>query len=71
MSDLATERGHLAKAERDIAEGEDRIREQAGLVERLRETGRDVVAAKVLLANLRETLAGKDHRDETLRTSAP
>ena len=71
MSDLATERRHLAKAERDLVEGEDRIARQAGLVEQLRGHGRDTAGAEALLETLRRTLeAWRDHRDTILRTVA-
>jgi len=57
MPDLATEKMDLAKAERDISEGEGRITHQADLLERLRATGRDVAAAERLLLTLRQTLS--------------
>lgn len=71
MLDLATEREHLAKADRDIAEGEERIRRQAELIERLREGGHSLSEAERLLATLTQTLQlWRDHRDEILRTIA-
>ena len=71
MLDLATEREHLAKAERDIAEGEERISRQAQLIERLREGGHSLSEAQALLATLTQTLqTWRDHRDEILRTIA-
>jgi len=69
MPDLATERQHLAKADRDIAEGEARISHQAALIERLREGGHRVSEAEELLAVLQQTLqAWQDHRAEIIRT---
>ncbi|WP_210529646.1 hypothetical protein [Rubellimicrobium arenae] len=71
MLNLATERATLAKAERDIAEGEARIANQADLVGRLRATGQDIGMAEALLATLQGTLRQwQDHRDEILRTIA-
>ena len=71
MLDLATEKTHLAKAELDITEGEDRVTHQAGLVERLRVAGQDVAVAERLLSTLRQTLlAWKDHRNIILMTIA-
>jgi hypothetical protein len=71
MLDMATEREHLAQAERHVAEGEARIARQAELVERLRGGGQDVAAAEALLTNLQQTLAiWKDHRAEILATIA-
>lgn len=71
MIDLATDRQHLAKAERDIAEGEGRVARQADLVERLRRDGHDVARSEALLRTLRETLrAWEDRRQGTLRTIA-
>ena len=71
MLDLATEREHLAKADRDIAEGEARISHQVELIERLREQGHDLSNAKGLLSTLEQTLqAWRDHRDEIIRTIA-
>ena len=71
MSDLATEKDHLAKAERDIVEGEERVERQAELVGRMRGAGQDVSLAEALLRTLCETLQQwKDHRDEILRAIA-
>jgi hypothetical protein len=68
MMDLATEEQHLAKAERDIAEGEARIARQADLVGRLQDTGQDASAAQELLISLQQTLGlWQDHRAEILR----
>ena len=71
MLDIATERAHLAKAERDLVAGEARIARQAALVERLRPGGEGVEAAEALLETLRQSLLGwRAHRDEILRTIA-
>jgi len=71
MPDQATEREHLAKADRDIVEGEERITRQMILIERLRQGGHDVTEAEILLRTLRETLeAWQAHREEILRNLA-
>jgi flagellar motility protein MotE (MotC chaperone) len=71
MLDLATEREHLAKADRDIAEGEARISHQVELIERLREGGHSVSDAERLLTTLQQTLeTWQNHREEILRTIA-
>ncbi|WP_376091676.1 hypothetical protein ACE7GA_22185 [Roseomonas sp. CCTCC AB2023176] len=71
MTDLPTERRHLAKAERDVADGKARIMRQADLVGRLRAEGRDVAQAEALLSTMRQSLeAWQDHREEILRTIA-
>ena len=71
MLDLATEREHLAKADRDIAEGQERISRQVELIERLRDGGHDLSDAERLLETLQQTLqAWQDHRDEIARTIA-
>ncbi len=71
MPDLEAEEKHLAKAERDIADGEERIARQTAIAGRLQAGGQDAKAAEALLRTLRETLAvWKDHRDEILRTIA-
>ena len=71
MIDLATEREHLAKAERDVAEGTGRVSRQADLVEQLRGSGHDVATATELLETLRQTLqAWEAHRDIILSTIA-
>jgi len=68
MTDPNVEREHLAKAERDIAEGERRITKQTLLIEKLREDGHDVTEAEKLLQTLQETLTEWEaHRDEILR----
>ena len=69
MPDLATERAHLAKAERDITEGEERIFRQEELVAYLRSRDQNTTEAEALLRVLQETLlAWKAHRDQILRT---
>jgi hypothetical protein len=69
MQDLATERDHLVLAERHISEGESRIAQQAGLVQRLHGAGQQVAAAQMLLENFEQILESwKDHRDLILTT---
>jgi vacuolar-type H+-ATPase subunit B/Vma2 len=71
MIDLATEKRTLIKANRDIAEGEERIGRQIDLIGRLRDGGHSVVDAQALLQMLQETLqAWRGHREEILRTIA-
>jgi len=68
MAELAEEREHLAKADRDIVAGESRVSAQMRLLTRLDRHGRDTSQAELLLANLRETLAAwRAHRNEILR----
>ncbi|PVE20656.1 hypothetical protein DC522_30990 [Microvirga sp. KLBC 81] len=68
MPDPALEWEHLAKAERDIAEGERRITRQMLLIEKMLQEGRDTAEAEKLLLILRETLAEwQAHREEILR----
>ena len=68
MITLEIEREHLARADRDIAQGEARVAAQIELVERLRSIGHGPGAAEALLATMRQTLqAWRDHRDEILR----
>ncbi|MBB3021536.1 hypothetical protein FHR70_004637 [Microvirga lupini] len=68
MPDPALERVHLAKAERDIAEGEERITRQMLLIERMNQEGHDTAEAERLLLTLREVLAEwQAHREEILR----
>ena len=67
----AKERNHLAKAERDIAEGEERITRQMLLIEKMRQDGHDATEAEKMLRTLRETLsAWQEHREEILRELA-
>jgi len=68
MPDPALERKHLAKAERDIADGERRITRQMLLIEKMRQEGHDTNEADRLLLTLEDTLAEwRAHRDEILR----
>ncbi|MEZ0169387.1 hypothetical protein [Microvirga sp. TS319] len=46
MADPVAEREHLARAERDIAEGERRVTRQMLLVEELRRDGHDTTEAE-------------------------
>jgi len=63
-AELEREQLALAKADRDIAAGEDRIRDQVALADRLREKGEDSARAERLLDLLRETLAAwETHRE--------
>ena len=65
------ERAHLALAERDIIEGEDRVFRQEELVALMRSRDQDTTEAEALLRVLRETLLiWKAHRDQILRTIA-
>jgi hypothetical protein len=57
MLDKVKERSDLAKAERDIAEGAERVARQAKLVEELRRDGHGVSEAERLLKSMRATLA--------------
>lgn len=50
------ERGHLAKADRDLADGERRISAQMLMIGQLRATRHGTDAAERLLLTLRETL---------------
>ena len=69
--DLATEREHLALADRHILEGEARIKRHSGLIDHLRENGRDTSTAMALLQTLQETLlVWRDHRDQILHAIA-
>jgi len=68
MPEPALEREHLAKAERDIAEGESRVTRQMLLIERMRQDGHDTAEAEKLLLTLEDTLAAwQAHREEILR----
>lgn len=71
MQDVLAEFDHLAKAERDVADGERRVTAQMLLVERLRGAGQDAHEAERLLLNLGQTLqAWRDHRELILREIA-
>ena len=68
MPDPALERKHLAKAERDIVEGERRVTRQLVLIEKMRQEGHDTDEAEKLLLTLEDTLAEwHAHREEILR----
>lgn len=68
MTDPALEREHLAKAERDIAEGERRITGQMLLIEKMRRDGHNTTEAETFLLALQQTLAEwQVHREEILR----
>ena len=68
MPDPALERKHLAKAERDIADGERRITRQMLLIEKMRQEGHDTNEADRLLLTLEDTLAEwRAHRGGNLR----
>jgi hypothetical protein len=54
--ELERERWALRKADRDIADGEQRISRQIRLIDELDRDGHDTVAAKDLLATMRTTL---------------
>jgi len=71
MAELAEEREHLAKADRDIVAGERRVSAQMLLITRLHRNGHDTSEAELLLANLQGTLAAwMIHRNEFLREIA-
>jgi hypothetical protein len=56
MIDLEQEQEELAKADADIADGEDRLARQEELVTQLHLDGHDTTPAKELLEALRRTL---------------
>ena len=70
MLDLAMEKEHLAKADRDIAEGEKRIARQTALIEHKRTAGIPGLAeAEALLGTLEDTMRiWRSHRATILRT---
>lgn len=69
MISIELEREHLARAEQHVREGEERVRLQSDLVDRLRERGHAVAEAEALLALLLDTLrTWRDHRDAIQRT---
>lgn len=71
MPNLAVERQHLVKANRDIAEGEKRILAQTQFIERLRRKGQETDQAELLLLNLQQTLAvWQAHREQIRETIA-
>ncbi|WP_114946763.1 hypothetical protein [Microvirga calopogonii] len=56
MPNVQQEREHLAKADRDIADGERRVAEQIILIEQMRKDGHDTALAEEFLRNLEQTL---------------
>ncbi len=56
MPNQQHEREHLAKANRDIAEGERRVAEQIILIQRMTKRGQDTTQAERLLQNFEEAL---------------
>ena len=68
MTDLETEREHLAKANRDLVEGERRVSAQMLLIERMRVGERDTSDAELLLLMLQQSLqAWQNHRELILQ----
>jgi len=68
MNALETEQIHLAKADKDIVEGEQRLARQALLVETLARDGRPTETARDLLKLLVDTLANwREHRELILQ----
>lgn len=62
--ELTIEKTHLVQAERDIAEGEERVRNQTALTLHLQGRGEDGLRAERLLVLLEETLIQwKMHRE--------
>jgi hypothetical protein len=53
---MATEHDHLAQALQHLAEGEQRVREQRALVDRLAERGQDTTLAEILLDTMQASL---------------
>jgi hypothetical protein len=72
LVDLAMEKQHLAKAERDIAAGEVRVTQQAELVEHMRQRGaHELTEGERLLETLRGTLqTWRSHRENILEAIA-
>jgi len=67
MLDIAMERAHLAKADRGIAAGEERIHCQLLRVKAMRDRHLDVTQAEALLETFRQTLdVWRGHRGEIL-----
>jgi len=63
MADLGKEKADLAKADRDITEGEKRVAKQILEVERLRRMGHNTTEAERSLKIYRETLrVWREHR---------
>jgi len=60
---MASEQDHLAMAIRHIVCGEERVREQRGLIDRLAQRGHDTEVAKVLLDTMQTSLDRmREHR---------
>jgi hypothetical protein len=53
---MATEQDHLVQAMSHIAQGEERVREQRALIERLAKRGQDTRLARILLETLQMSL---------------
>ena len=71
MPDIAMERAHLARADRDIRDGEKRVLRQEELLAQLRARGQDSAQAETLLRVLRDTLqVWQAHRHQILRMLA-
>ena len=63
ISELSRERRDLVKADQDIVEGSERVRQQRLLIERLAQQGHSTDQARSLLGNLETTLdAWREHR---------
>ncbi|WP_114948706.1 hypothetical protein [Microvirga calopogonii] len=56
MPNVQHEREHLAKADRDIADGERRVAQQIILIEQMRKDGQNTALAEEFLRNLEQTL---------------
>lgn len=64
MGELDRERHDLAKAERDIADGEDRVTRQMLLLDELRRDKHDTKDAEAILVTMQQTLRlFRDHRE--------
>ncbi len=71
MDELAKEREDLAKADRDLREGAERILRQGRIVDELRRDGHDVREAERTLQLFQDTLrAWSDHRDAIIQRIA-
>ncbi len=72
LVDLATEREHLVRADRNIADGDARVRRQIELIQRLAPNGvYGLAEAKTLLRTLQDTLAAwRVHRENILNAIA-
>ena len=71
MADLATEREHLTRADRDIVAGERRVTAQVLLIERFRGGGHDTREAERLLLTMQQSLeTWQGHRNLILQEIA-